>query len=422
MKKRLRAAALGLLLCLVLTSCKGSGNGTEQPKGASKNARVFFDPFMGNATMSESFAFIPNLNNTGAQYFDAASRTAVLFCFEPNCEQIGPKSDFATGENIGDTCASKCLGSHAYYLTEDAGYYFEWPNLVKTDRQGLNQKTIATVEEPIDFVEYEWYTNEYYAATVMINYAHTKVVAADGTVTWLQGEPLEKRISGVIMVSLKDGSSRFIYRDEDRYDSIVTDLYEYQNHLYFVGAYLDAPYESLRKYNADMSDWGEVDLENQKHLHLELYDYDIARGKLTMIRKSDGEGYGYRFGDGYLLQYANPLTGEGSMLYRLNGEVLCELPWKVTDRVITDGTPILTSWDSGAATYRMYDTDKKEVLREISISGGRFGLSVAVGDSYYGHMYTSWSNGNLEPAYISAEDFWNGEFDKAIVLSRPPEE
>jgi hypothetical protein len=433
MKKRFRITALCLLFCLMLTACKddkgnGStpgtgttpGNGTAKQMGASTETRVFFDPFSFDMTMSESFAFVPAYGDTGAQYFDTASRTEILFCFEPNCEHKAPRYDNLTGEMTGSHCAAKSLRGRAYYLTADAGYFFSWPNLVKTDRQGLNQKTIATVEEPIDFIEYEIYTDKYYAATAMISYEHTKVNNSDGSVTWMQGAPLEKEVAGILLVSLTDGSSKLIFRDDEHYDALTTDLYEYQNHLYFVETYLDVPFSSLPQVSDDTDNWEEIELERRPHFTMELYDYDLATGKLTMVHRSAGEGYGFRFGDGFILQYRDSITGEGSMLYRLNGDVWTGLPWEVSDRVMTDGTPIFSSYESGVTTYRMYDPDKKELLHEIAVSDGKFRLSVAAGNSYYGSVSVSWSNG-LQPAYITAEDFWNGNFDGAVILHEPQE-
>ena len=105
----------------------------------------------------------------------------------------------------------------------------------------------------------------------------------------------------------------------------------------------------------------------------------------------------------------------------MDGELICDLPWAVSDCVMTDGTPILSSWDSGVAKYRMYDIEKGEVLREVDVPDGKFGLRAAVGASYYGMVSGNWSDGT-HAAYIAAEDFWSGAFDRAVVFHVGPEE
>ena len=436
MKRHLRTALLVMFLCVLLTACSGNGGNGGNVSGGSgedgnesltpteptkKKERVFFDSFMCNATMTESYAFLPARNGGGARYFDVASRTDVLFCFEPNCEHLGWKLDPWTNTWHGDHCAAQSLGRNSFYLTDECGYYFDSPNLIRTDRQGLNQKTIATVDEPFEIQMYELYTDEYYCSTFGIAYEHINDTESRGEVTWLVGDPLEKRISGVVMVSLTDGSSRYVFRDGEHYDTSVTDLYEYENHLYFVDYYCDVPFDSLRQYNDDMSDWQEVDRENQKHRHAELYDYDIATGELRMIFRRDDLGTGFRFGNGFILEYSDHISGDGAKLYRMDGELIREMPWKVSDSMHTDGTPILSTWESGVTKYRMYDIDKDEVLREIDIPDGVFHLRVAVGNSYYGMVSGGWSDG-MHVAYIAAEDFWSGACDKAVVFHVGPED
>lgn len=446
MNKRFRMILFVVIFCLLLTACGGNSknnntgldenNNTENDGGDRDNPktstgktgtensgsgkmmknRAFFDPFLHNAMMTEAFVFLPALNGDGARYFDTASRTDILFCFEPNCEHRGWRVDSFTGIGSGDHCAAHSLGGgNVFYLTDEYGYYFQWPNLVRTDRQGLNQKTIAKVDEPLDFQFYELYTDEYYCSTVSITYEHTQSTEDNGEVFWWIGEQLEKAIAGVITISLKDGSSRFIFRDDEHYDATVSDLYAYDDHLYFIETYLDAPFESLLQINEDGSNWQEVELDHREHMHAVLYDYDFANGELRKIFQRDNSDRVFRFGDGYILEQSDSITGDGAKLYRLDGELIRELPWKVSNRVQTDGTPILTSWDSGVTKYRMYDIATGEVLKEIDASDDQFNLDVAVGNSYYGMVSGNWSGG-MRLAYISAEDFWSGAFDRGVVL------
>ena len=109
-RQRLWITLLMGVLCLLLTACSGnSGNDsagnqdgdgdnpravTGEPGGEkTKKKRAFFDPFMCSAMVTETFAFLPAGNGGGARYFDVASRTDVLYCFEPNCEHQGWKLD-----------------------------------------------------------------------------------------------------------------------------------------------------------------------------------------------------------------------------------------------------------------------------------------------------------------------------------------
>ncbi|MBR5712976.1 MAG: hypothetical protein IKX54_05205 [Lachnospiraceae bacterium] len=442
-RKRFLIILIVGVLCVLLCACGGGGkngsngndssdgknssvggeNDQQLPGGESKKTRAFYDPFAFGMMMTETYAFIPAKNECGARYFDVASRTDVLFCFEPNCEHIGWRMD-VKGNWYGDHCASRSLGSGAFFLADDCGYYFSWPELIRTDRQGLNQKTVAKFGEPLDFQLFELYTEEDYFTSVRLSYEHIPVDEADGSVSWIQGDRLEKEASGIVRISLSDGSGSFIFKDSDHYNASVVDLYAYQNHLYFCNHYLDVPFETLVQYNDDASNWEEVVLDQRKHSHMELYDYDIASGELHMILRRDGDRgdriADFRFGDGYFLETRDTLTGEGGRLYTLSGEIIRDLPWAVGDRAATDGTPIFKTWDSGVTKYRMYDIEKNEVLRELDVPDGTFNLNVAVGNSYYGLAAVSGSDG-YQAAYIAAEDFWNGAFDRLVVFHYGPE-
>ena len=140
-----------------------------------------------------------------------------------------------------------------------------------------------------------------------------------------------------------------------------------------------------------------------------------------MIFRRDDLGTGFRFGDGFILEYSDHISGDGAKLYRMDGELIREMPWKVSDSKHTDGTPILSTWESGVTKYRMYDIDKDEVLREIDIPDGVFHLGVAAGNSYYGMVSGNWSDG-LHAAYIAADDFWSGAFDRTVVFHVGPED
>ena len=417
-----------LIFCTaILTSC-GKNNGTkpgdtnqtntENEATSDKTAKEFFDLYSNSATMTKDFAFIPAVNGGGARYFDAASGVDVLFCFDPNCQHLGPRYDLYSGENMGDNCVAYQLGYCAFSLREDGGYFFRWPEMIHTDREGKNRKVIATVDEPIDFQHYEVFTKEQYFTECTICYDHIKQTAEDGTVQWLLGDRLEEQIAQVLRVSLTDGSSEVIFRDAEHHDAAVVNLYVYDNHLYFEDCYLDIPFAEMEMTKDDGSDWEEVARRNSVHYYVDAYDYNIATGELRQLFQTGGENcMSFYFGPGVILGVPSEYKeGEhNGVLYDMNGELIRTLPWVVSDMIITDGNPIFTYWHDGVQHVWEYDVAKDTILREVDYKDGEgFRLRVAIGTSYYGGVMSQ--DGSLSIGYIRADDYWNGKYENAVIF------
>jgi len=442
MRKTFRPILLLVLATLLLAGCGNGkngtpgqgtpGNGTGPDNGPTgvpggdvtedeeykKRLHVFNDIFSGGGTFAEDWAFLTARNGGGARYFDVASRTDVLYCFDPSCEHKGPTWSAAQKTVVNDNCPAYNLGNMDFSLREDCGYYFEWPNMVKTDRQGMNQKVIGTADEPMDFYYAELYTEDHWFTSTTICYEHTKVQDADGTERWVMGDRLEKQIAGIYMMSLKDGKGKFIFKNGEDYSSSTTSIYVYDGHLYFTHHSWDLPFDQLPHPKEDGSDWEEFALEQGKHVRVAIYDYNIATDELTKIWERDGkdEYVGeIRFGNGFILQAANATLGVPAALYNLKGEFIRELPFAAGELVCTDGTPIFQVWADGRYTYIMYDVEKDQILRQTSFGESGFVLHIAAGKSYYGLVNGAWEDG-MHRAYISEEDFWNNNLENKVVF------
>lgn len=65
-------------------------------------------------------------------------------------------------------------------------------------------------------------------------------------------------------------------------------------------------------------------------------------------------------------------------------------------------------------SYRLIDENTGEIRRQVSVSNNTMLPKVFIGGSCYGYMAgpKGWHLG-----YISEEDFWNGDFSKAIPFN-----
>lgn len=222
---------------------------------------------------------------------------------------------------------------------------------------------------------------------------------------YILGEPLDKRIVGILGVSLKDGKQINVYNASDLYDLTIHNLSEYDNHLYFTCTGLDVPYNSLPDIEKNPNVYFEA---LEKHGYNRIYDYDIATGELRMILSLQGQ-VGFDFCEGYAVHLSK--SDEAGELYDLTGKKVCELPFAVSRVVRSRNDLIVQFFKDGISTYYMYDFETNRIIRDTEVRSEEIYLLGIVGESCYGLQ-----NGQL--CYISADDFWNGRFSNAVFLTK----
>ena len=422
-KKTVKALVLVCLWVITLFGCgkkQPVENAAETKKDKTK--REFFSLQGGGATLTDEYALLPAMAYGSARYFDVTSGKDVIFCFEPNCEHKKPHYDMASHQMLDDTCTAYHMGNGAFVLRDEYGYYFsDLRELVRTDREGKNQKVIGKISEPIEHYYTQIFTEKDFFTTYQNMYCY-QIVQDGEEDKWLPTEQIRETVDfGIYRVSMVDGKSTKIFNRDDQYETFIDTMYEYDGHLFFDCHYLDVPRKTLPPVSEEEDYRNNIDRyreEYNRHVHYEVYDYEIATDRLICVLKIDHSVGGVRFGDGFFVTFSTE-GGQGypAAIYRSDGEKLHEMDFAIEGMAQSDRASILGTYEDGAWTYREYDVWENKILREIRLPSGKV-LDTAIGDTYYMHVP---GGSGYTLAYIRREDFWNGEFDKAVPFTRTPD-
>ena len=410
--------AMVFALCIVMSACESDGTNTpsdtteptlsgDTPHSDTNETskRAFYSE--NGAMYTEDYVFY--FRDGFVRYFDAESRSGIVYCFHPECEHKPAYRDAQSGE-IVYTCPANSIGDQGIVLRKEGVYYLSnpvVPTLMYADLKLENRREVSMAENPCGTVLFYLYTEkDYFVAYIDVN-EYIRRESDSGEAEWIIGEPLEEKIVGVYRMSLDGKTQESVFQSAGNYNNVINDLYEYRGHVYFTHIYWDVP---LSELPSPYDDYSRYENEMAKHKHACIYDYDVEHGSLNCVLSEESGNYNYSFFDGYILRWTTEESP--AILYRMNGDCIRELEGDVLDGVRSDGGMILHYTENDSPCYRMYDPEKDSVLREVVLTG-KVLLRVAVGDSYYVYV----PNGNsLAMAYISAEDFWNGDIDKATVL------
>ena len=102
---------------------------------------------------------------------------------------------------------------------------------------------------------------------------------------------------------------------------------------------------------------------------------------------------------------------EGESKLKGNGKSVPALATLKTP--LCDGDVILQCFEDGQTVYRLYNPLNNSVSREIRSVKDSVLLLAAIGESYYVSLQ---DDNGAKTAYIGKEDFWNGAFERAVVL------
>lgn len=421
-----------ILITALLTGCgkgaQATNGGNSSPSGTdgqsnSANApgqndgpivdpdKACYDTFTGEEVWGEDYA-IYHTNNGQLRLFDAASGLCLPYCFDASCPHTEQGYKNASGEQV--SCISYNLSSSTFSLRDDGSYFFDKSRntLYQADREGRNRKAIAHVTDPVNGTSNilaEYYTKDDLFFTYVNNYEMIPVKADDSSIPgeWIPGDRLEKSEAGVYRINLNDGTTSYVYKMNE-YDCLVYKMHVENGHLFFMNNWLDVPYDSLpdgvtepNAYRAALT----------KHMHVEVYDYDLSTGELRQVVAFTNALADVYFGNGF---FVVTYESADSMpeLYRTSGEKIRSLGFHVQlcPSMNSDRYLYYQRYSNEAYIYGIYDIVEDTIVKEITISDGTAPgpWAAVVGDAYYfkgRHYY-----------YVNAEDLWNGDMSKRVTL------
>lgn len=366
--------------------------------------------YAGRGFLTEDFALYRG-DGGRLQYFDVASGTDIVFCFEPGCEHKPGKHSW-DGKLIEKGCMAyefsnypvMLLGEKCYFLT-DTG------EVICSDRRGENRRTIGTIP-PYILTDDVFFSDKALYVTYCSQYEMVEIKDEHGNSQWMIGDPKPTRACGILRVSLADGTCTEIFSMEDY--SAYLPMYDIRGgHLYFQTSWMDIPYIGPDLVPNDPSTeipegltvenyWDEI----RKHMWMTIYDYNLATGELRPILR-DQQAADLVFCDGFFA--VSELDGK-TRLYRYDGERFRELDFSMGVRAWSESGLICTV--SGKIDeYMMIDENTGEVTKRVTLPDDSFYLIAVIGESCYGII------GSNTPGYLSKKDFWSGNTANAVAFT-----
>lgn len=417
-----------LCFMIVLSSCKGgnqrkTGNSNDETQlsgdVSSKVGNGSFVYTKGiNMVFTDGFTIFSQVTHNGQpqiRLFDASMRTDIPYCFRPECEHNPPSYD-DYGHFIGEVCPSFAFRGDTVFLQGDYLYSFGFPYLYRFDRRGENEKIICEVDMPQPIIWQVMYSKTDMYMLYYYDWEYEQTTDTAGNIIWLPGERREDRITGILHVSLVDGSYEDITPESDcKYRDVLNFRVE-DGGLFFY--YCDTDEDEL--VTNDMKTDSERYAWRAEHQWHTVYYYN-AKTKDTSIILSKKGTWDYSFGDGFIIEK----EGTGGIerrvtILNLDGTQI----WKLDEdkRFITSvnsDKDLIYAYDAsetGSHVYSLCNFTTGEVERQVTVPN-TFIVYAAAGDSYYGLDSDSpYGFGFAILFWISKEDFWAGRLDQAVYL------
>ncbi len=427
MKKQINRMVYALLVCLFMCSCKktdvgisdtdniiGSEPGTHSSMGESDNYYEVPDntfvcnEWIKNGFLTEKYALYHG-HSGRLQIFDVASRADHVYCFDPGCEhkQSNDPQKLCMAYNISGMTV-KYQGDQLYFLKRDG-------DLICSDRQGENRKVIGRLPSYVPARKL-LYSEDALFAIYFSNYEILEIEDGSGEPQWIYGEESDKRLAGIVQVNFTDGSSIEVFRREE-YSGMVfyTDIRN--EHLYFAYVYSEIPYmtplgetkTSIPEEFQGLSVEEYIDNYNRRYW-MDIYDYDIYNGELKKVVEALRPSF-VSFCNGFfaVLNEEDQSTG----LYRYTGERFRVLKDTMTADFWCDRHVLVVS----DGELQLIDENTGAVIKHVKEPENGFSPKVIIGNSCYGLIM---KGAGAVPCYLSTEDFWEGNFDKAIPFNVEP--
>ena len=420
-RKRIPAVLLLVVLsvCLCCMAC-GKNNRSEESRNQNDtqdiaaSSDIVCSSFVGRASLTEKYALYHD-NHGQLRIFDAASKTDIVYCFNPGCEHEQEKRS-VTGELLKEGCLSYNYSRWAVLLDEDSCVFLsDNGEIIRSDRQGENRRVIATIPTYLAVGVHEVFyaDNTMFVSTIM-NCEIIEMKDSDGNSRWTIGDLKDTQDCRLIRINLTDGKITEVFQKET-YSAYIPRRDVRGEHVYFDCFYLDIPYvgPNLETYGPSGSIPEGLTVENYweempKHMFVDIYDYDIATGELWTILTAQNNKDAVVFGkDFFALTEGNKST----VLYHYDGQPYLQLDRVVTVGVRTDDHLVCHGQENGE--YLMINEENGEILKRVQMPENTINLEAIIGNSCYGLVN---GPGGWGAGYISAEDFWNGKIENAYVF------
>lgn len=403
-----------------LTSAFAGETNPESTNEAETGSTVWedtpLDPFVcaefvGRGFLTEKYALYHD-DNSLLRLFDVVSKQDLVYCFDPGCEHEPAKRSI-TGDIIEEGCVAYDFSSYPVLIRGENCFFLREGEIVKSDHQGANRVTIGKIPAYIMTPDKVFYSKDSVYLTYSIGYEMTEVKNDDGDSRWIFGDLKDTDTCGLVRIDLSDGKVTEVIRFEE-YDSMIFDYDIRGDHLYFDFFYADTPYVSANLETFGPS--GKIPegltkenypVEWPKHLWMDVYDYNMVTGELRLILKKKQVG-AVEFCDSFFA-FSEEL-GSVTELFRYDGEFIRKLDFAMGKGIRSDQHLVCNSADN-RDVYMQIDENTGEIMRKTTIPITKVVPEVFVGESCY---CTLSGEGNWGCGYISSEDFWNGEYKKAI--------
>ena len=322
------------------------------------------------------------------------------------------------GHFVGEVCPAYAFCDDTVFLQGDNLYSFGFPYLYRFDRRGENKKIICEVDMPqpiiwqVMFSKTDVYVLYYY----FLEYEQT--TDSGGNIIWLPGEPRDDRITGILHISLVDGSYEDITPESDcKYRDVLNFRVE-DDGLYFY--YCDTDEDAL--VTNDMKTDSERYAWRAEHQWHTVYYYNAKTKDTSTILCKKGT-WDYSFGNGFIIEKEGRIGTDRRIVFlNLDGTMIRELEKdrRFITSVNSDKDLIYAygASETGSHVYSLCNFTTGEVERQVTVPY-TFIVYAAAGDSYYGMDSDSpYGFGFAILFWISKEDFWAGNLDRAVYF--PP--
>ena len=396
----------------------GSGGDTNPTATPAANSDPVIDPdnacydiFTGSEVWGATYALFHNSDGQ-LMLFDVASGLCLPYCFDASCPHTAQGYKSPNGGSV--SCISYDLSSVTFSLRDDGSYFYDWyrGSLYHADREGRNRREVVHVTDPVTTATQIlacYYTKDDLFFTYSRNYEAIPVQGSDGSNTgeWIMGDPLEKNEAGIYRINLKDGTTSYVYQISE-YDCLTSNMHVENGHIFFASTWLDVPFDTLPDGFVEPEAYQTALAE---HLHTGICDYDLTTGELHQIDTLTGTLADAYFGNGFYV-IRHDYADTPAELYRTSGEKIRDLNFNISlcPSMNSDRYLYYQDYDGKSYTYGMYDIVEGTVLKKVSFdeefAPGPWAAIVGDACYFYGrHLY-----------YINAEDLWNGDLSKLVVL------
>ena len=421
--KRIVCCFFLCLSCIVICGCKNDRKNSEQGNGTTvavnttvpvsdignesadvpqvQGEGVVF--YRGNTYTAENMFY---LDNPGLKkIFDVESHQTMPYCFDPGCEHRHEKRSLDGTEVLEEGCPAYDYTEHSVFIYEEHLYFFDDGCLYQADLAGVNRKEISRLSKPYTIIQGDCYYTDEAMYVPYILYYDLILYKKDGKEEWLPGERKEKQEAGVLRIPYSGEGESVIFRSNEYYDMQVVSLWRHDGCICFQVIGRDCPFSVIQEEAGD--DWQATMNVDLQHSFTEAYDYVIETGEIrSFAYEKPSHGGFYFFRDVYgVIQDSGKLE-----LHRYSGELTAETEVPFSG-VISD--QYLIGYNMENSKGVLLNQENGKVVKTSPLTWDDFLIEVVVGDSYYGSV----TSDKTKNAYISANDYWEGNKSGIVVFS-----